>query len=33
LQLVFKNGDRLLIGTQKAEELNEVLKTLDRHVE
>ncbi len=33
LQLVFKNGDRLLIGTQKAEKLNEVLKTLDRHVE
>jgi hypothetical protein len=33
LQLVFKNGDRLLIGTQKAEELNEVLKTLDRYVE
>ena len=33
LQLVFKSGDRLLIGTQKAEELNEVLKTLDRHLE
>lgn len=33
LQLVFKNGDRLLIGTQKAEKLNEVLKTLDRYIE
>lgn len=33
LQLVFKNGDRLLIGTQKAEELFEVLKTLDRYLE
>lgn len=33
LQLVFKNGDRLLIGTQKAEEMNEVLKSLDRYVE
>lgn len=33
LQLVFKNGDRLLIGTQKAEELKEVLKNLDRYVE
>jgi hypothetical protein len=30
LQLVFKNGDRLLIGTQKAEELKETLLTLGK---
>jgi hypothetical protein len=33
LQLVFKNGDRLLIGTQKAEEMNEVLKSIDLYGE
>lgn len=30
LQLIFNNGDRLLIGTQKAEELKEVLLALEQ---
>lgn len=30
LQLIFSNGDRLLIGTQKAEELKEVLLALEQ---
>jgi hypothetical protein len=31
LQLVFKNGDRLLIGTQKAEELQAFLKSIKQY--
>ena len=33
LQLVFQNGDRLLIGTQKAEELQSFLKSIKQYKE